>query len=549
MRTFILLFLSIVVWAGEAPQGTVVVELSGSLQLRPAESLFGDGEMSLHEATMCLRDAMAAPEPRVVLDLSRGFEPGVAAAEELAGVLRERRAGKSIVCLIDGLTDAALIVASVCDEVVMPKSGTLAIHGLTLESWYLAPALAKLGVRFHAVASGPFKSAPEMFTRAGPSDDARVDHRQLLASRDRIVVGLSQHAGFTATSLERARATGLQTAAMAEKLGLVLSQVDQDAWMAAQPEPVRHAKKGRDIPDLSTFSGLMRFWGELLGGDGGAARPPRSVAVVELAGMILPGEHSTPGESICDGDTVALFDRLGGDKRVVAVVLRIDSGGGDAGASERIHNAVRRLDAIKPVVCLMDGVAASGGYMIACAAREIRCHRSTITGSIGVFALIPDVDGTLDLLGVHRYVETTSPRGDILHPGNWSPDKEVAFRDVVVDVDQRFRAMVTERRKFSGKRIDKLAEGRVFTGDQAVAEGLADGIGTLTTTVARARQLVNEPAPLPLERFPKNGGLAARLGLTSTLAIVPHVAQLPVLVQLARRNLIVMAWNSFGEVR
>lgn len=533
--------------AGEA-RGTVVVTLMGGLELRPSQGLFGGGEPSLHEATQQLREALAGPEPRLVLDLSRGFRPGLAAAEELAAVLRERSAGKTVACLIDQAEDVILVVAAACDEVAMPSSGLTAIHGLAAEHWYLAPALARLGVSFHAVASGPFKTAPEMFTRDGPSDEARAESRQLLAALDHTLVTLCVRPGFDAAALVKARESGLQTAASARALGVVGATVEPGAWFAAQPPPLRRLRFGGERPDLSSFAGMMRFWSQLLGGEGGA-RPARSIAVVELAGMIVPGEHSMPGETVCDGDTAALLDRLRDDRRVAAVVLRIDSPGGDAGASARIHHAVRRLDAAKPVICLMDGVAASGGYWIACAAREIRVHRTTITGSIGAFALVPDLDGTVGLLGLKRHVELGAPLADIFHPGGWDEAKAAVYRAVIADVDGRFRALVAERRKLPRQRVDQLAQGRVFTGEQAVADGLADGLGSLGSTVARARELAGEPAPLPLERFPKGSGLAARLGLVDATVLVPGASRLAVWAGLAQRGPLVLAFAPVPKLR
>ena len=543
----VLLLLGVMLAAGEA-RGTVVVTLTGGLELRPSEGLFGGGEPSLHEATQQLREALGGPEPRLVLDLSRGFRPGLAAAEELAAVLRERAPGRKVACLVDQAEDAVLVVAAACDEVVIPIAGMTAVHGLAAESWYLSSALARLGVRFHAVASGPFKTAPEMFTRDGPSDQARAEQRQLLEALDRTLVALSLRPGFDAAALAKARAAGLQTAAVARALGLASAAAEPGAWFAAQPQPLRRLRFGAEVPDLSSLAGMMRFWGQLMGGDAGA-RPARSVAVVELAGMIVPGERSMPGETIADGDTVAMFDRLRDDHKVAAVVLRIDTGGGDAGASDRIHHAVRRLDGVKPVVCLMDGVAASGGYWIACAAREIRVHRATITGSIGAFALVPDLDGAVGLLGVKRHVELGAPQADLFHPGDWNEGKAAIYRALIADVDERFRTLVAERRKLPRARVDQLADGRVFTGEQAVADGLADGLGTLGSAVARARELAREPAPLPLERFPKGSGLAARLGLVDATTFIPGARSLAVWAELSRRGPLVLALQPVPVVR
>ncbi len=543
----LLLLVSVAIAAGEA-RGTVVVTLTGDLALRPAEGLFGGGEPSLHDATAQLRDALGGPERRIVLDLSRGFRPGLAAAEELAAVLRERAPGRSVACLIDRIEDAALVVAAACDEVVIVNGGLTAIHGLAAESWYLAPALERVGVRFHAVASGPFKTAPEMFTRDGPSDQARAESRQLLAALDRTLVQLSVRPGFDAAALSKAREAGLQTAQAARTLGIASAAAEPGAWFAAQPQPLRRLRFGPEAPDLSSLAGMMRFWGQLMGGDDGA-RPARSVAVVELAGTIVGGEHSMPGETVADGDTVALFDRLRDDRRVAAVVLRLDSPGGDAGASDRIHQAVRRLDGAKPVVCLMDRVAASGGYWIALAAREIRVHRSTITGSIGAFALVPDLDGAIGLLGIRRHVELGSPHADLFHPGAWDDAKAAIYRGLIADVDDRFRNLVALRRKLPRARVDQLAEGRVFTGEQAIAEGLADGLGNLGSTVARVRELAHEAAPLPLERFPRGGGLAARLGLVDAAAFVPGAARLAVWADQARRGPLILALEAVPEIR
>lgn len=541
-----LLLLAAALRSGEA--GTAVLTLTGGLALRPSTGLLGGGDPSLHDATLRLREALAGAQRRVVLDLSRGFAPGLAAAEELAAVLRERAAGTTVACILDRAADPALIVAAACDEVVMPPWGVLMVRGLAAESWYLAPALARIGVRFHAVASGPFKTAPEAFTRDGPSDEARAETRQLLAALDRSAGALALRAGLDAEALSRTRAQGLQTAAMARDAGLVVRIADPDAWLALQPQPLRRVRFGPAAPDLTTLPGMMRFWGQLLGG-GDGPRPPRSVAVVELAGMILPGEGSLPGETVADGDTVALLDRLRADARVAAVVLRLDSPGGDAGASDRIHQALRRLDAAKPVVALVDGVAASGGYWLACAAREIRVHRTSIAGSIGAFALVPDLDGAAALLGLRRHVELASPQADLLHPGGWDEAKAGAYRALIADVDARFRALVAERRRLPRERVDQLADGRIFTGEQAVADGLADGLGTLASAVARARDLAGEPAPLPLERFPASSGLAARLGLADAAAVLPGAAGALRLAELARQGPLILAWAGAPAVR
>jgi protease-4 len=499
--------------APAAPGGTLIMQLSGSYPLRPASFMLEERETSLHDITMRLRQALGEPERRLVLDLSEGFSPTLVAAEEMAAVLRGKPAGKHVVCLLDNAQDNTLVVAAACDEVVMSEAGLLMVHGLAASTDYYADALAKVGVHFHAVTSGPAKSAPEQLTRNGPSEMAIQEHERLIHGLDRVLLDECVRGGLDNAGLQATRAHSPQTSTQAIADKLVNTAVEPGAWLREQPAPMRYFKNDKEAPDFSSLAGMMAFWKTVTDGPD---RPhyPQSVAIVELEGMIVDGDSSTPGYTICGTDTASLFDRLAADEQVVAVVVRVNSGGGSADASDRIHFAIRRCAAVKPVVALFDGVAASGGYYLGCAAREILVHRGTITGSIGVFAVVPDLEGTRDLLGIHRHTIATGPRADLFSTGAFTPEKESALRVVIASVDARFQGLVAERRKLTPDKVAALAGGRVYSGDEAIALGLADRLGTLPSAVARARELAGIKTMLPLERYPKGGSLAARLGLT-----------------------------------
>jgi protease-4 len=249
----------------------------------------------------------------------------------------------------------------------------------------------------------------------------------------------------------------------------------------------------------------------------------KAVAVVELAGEIIGGGDSRPGETIAPLDTCEMLDEIASNERIKAVVLRIDSPGGDANASDRIHHAVRRLTEKKPVVALFDGVAASGGYYIGCAADEIQVHRATITGSIGVFALVPNASAALDLLGVHRHSVSTGPRAETMSvTAPFTSERQAALLQVIEDVDRRFQGLVASRRKIDAAKVHDLAGGRVYIGEQAVANGLADGFGTLSTAVAAARKRAGIEETLPLEVYPRERGLLARLGMGGAQTLLPY---------------------------
>ena len=485
---------------GLAAEGTVAVDLSGSLDLRPGAPLFHHPELSRHEATAHLRNAMRSPESTVFLDLS-GFSGSLATAEELATTLRAERTanpGKKVIALIDGADNATLILAAAVDEVVMPEAGLLSVSGLNLESYYFADALAKAGVRFHAVASGEHKTAHEPFTRNAPSATGAQELRDLANDLDQEITALSAKPGLSVQDILAIRAKSPQTSVIAKAGNLVDVVAEPGAWRNALPQPMRwmgEVESGKNSP--KDLAGLLHLIQTLLGGDA-PAHHPKAVAVVDLAGE----------------DNANLIDDLAEDDHIIAVVLRIDSPGGSASASDRIHHAVRRLKAKKPVVALFDQVAASGGYYIGCAADEILVHRTTITGSIGVFALVPDGSATLDLLGIKRFAVSTGPRADLESlTAPFTPERQAALQQVISDVDARFLGLVAETRKLSLERVKELAGGRVYTGPQAVANGLADGFGTLGTAVASARHRAGEDDPLPVERYPEHKGLLQRLGL------------------------------------
>jgi protease-4 len=527
-----------------AADATVAVQLTGALPLRSTPALFGGEDLSLHQATALLRQALAAPEPAVVLDLSAGFAPGLAAAEELAAVLRAEKGAKHLTALIDNLDDRGLIVAAACDEVVVSEAGLVSAMGLSLGTLYFKEALAKAGIVAHAVASGEHKTAHESFTATGPSPAAAADLRRLAAGLDAACVALMARPGLDVAA---ARAQAPQTPALAVRLKLADRSAEVGGFLADLPEDTRWLDGAALIPDLSSLGGMLAFWRTMLEGDQ-EPRRPKVVAVVELAGEIMDGSDSTPGETIAGDDTAALFDDLAADERVVAVVLRIDSPGGSASASDRIHYAVRRCAAKKPVVALFDGVAASGGYYIGCAAHEIQVHRTTITGSIGVFALVPDLTGTLDWLGIRSFSVTTGPRADFDSlTAPFTADRAAAIEQLIHAVDERFQGLVASARNLPPETVVGLAGGRVFTGEEAVANHLADGFGTLLTAVKAARARAGQEEPLPIERHPRERGLLDRLGLgrAHTLATMPGGTRAARWVAMLSRPVpTVLAWTN-----
>jgi protease-4 len=494
--------------------GTSLVVLTGSLPLRAAASLAEPFSkvLTLHEASERIRSAGRSQHGTIALDLSRGFAPTMAAAEELAQVIRASANGKRVICLLEHVDDAALLVAAVCDEVAVAEAGLNSIDGVALDVDHYQPLLQKLGVRFTAVTSGPEKTAPEPLTRATPSEAAQNEYRRLLEAADAVLVAGSQRGRFDAAALRTARAAAPQFGGAAVAVGIADRAIDPGAWRQGLPAPVNDLAR-RETQRSAGMAGLMEMLSQLLATDAGP-RHAAAIAVVELEGTIVDGSGDV---DLIGGDSAArLLDRLALQKHIKAVVLRINSGGGSAAASDRIHQAVRRLDAVKPVVALCDGAAASGGYYIACAAREVHMHRSTITGSIGVFALVPDLVGTRELLGIHRFSLKSDPVADIFSTNAVEGPRAEALRRLVDTIDERFQSLVAGRRQLTRAQVAALADGKVYLGDEAVRLRLADRLGDLAGAARQARILAGVADPLPLEIHPKPLGLAGLLGLEPT---------------------------------
>ena len=308
------------------------------------------------------------------------------------------------------------------------------------------------------------------------------------------------------------RAAAPQTAALAVEHGFADEAVEPGAYLLNLPHPSRELDGAGPTPDLNSFPGIMKWWSEMMAGPQ-QPRHPAMVAIVQLEGTIVDGDGPLDQGMITAEATVRLLEQIQGNDRIKAVVLRINSGGGSASASDRIFQAVRRLDADKPVVALFDDAAASGGYYIGIGAREIVSHRGTITGSIGVFALFPDLSEMRTLMGVHRTALNTDPRSDLFTTNAMSEERRAGIKHLVMDMDKRFQGLVAERRGLEADIVKGLASGRVYTGAQAANKGLVDTIGSLPDAVEAARKAAGIDQPLPIEVYPKPQGLSAMLGL------------------------------------
>jgi len=409
---------------------------------------------------------------------------GWAALVELRDALaRFSASGKPIRAYADSYDEAGLYLASVADEITVAPLGMLGIDGPAAELMYFAEALDKAGVEIQVSRVGRYKSAVEPFLRDSISEENRVQIQALLDEmHNGFVNTVAAARGIAPEELwELTRSEGIITPQRAVELGLIDRAEPFDVYLDELETEIYWDD------DAGAFAQVgIRTWLEF-------AKQPNSkrralhVAVVYAEGEIVDGES----EDAVGGDTLARELRyLRVDDEVDAVVLRIDSPGGSASASEVILREMQLLQEVKPVVVSMGAVAASGGYWIACHADRIIAHEQTITGSIGVFGMFPNVEVLLGKIGVHVDTVKIGPTADIFSPYRRKSEAELARVQVWIDaIYEAFLDRVVAGRGLEREVVAEIAQGRVWSGAAALELGLIDATGGLADAVEIAAQL------------------------------------------------------------
>jgi len=262
----------------------------------------------------------------------------------------------------------------------------------------------------------------------------------------------------------------------------------------------------------------------------------RGVALIPVEGTIVSGEPPpglTRPANAYSAEIVHFIEQAEANSSVGAIVVRVDSPGGGVVASDEIYDALNK--AKKPTVVSMGSVAASGGYYIACGADEVFANPNTLTGSIGVISIVPNLEGLLDKIGVKVYVMESGPHkeGGTFQP--FTEEEREIWKGIIEDTYDNFVQVVVEGRELSEQRVRELADGRIYTGRQALEAGLVDTLGNLSEAVVRAGELggiVGKPRVIPYRPAPSLfGGLLGSLLLTNPLGSWQAVVQQPLSVQ------------------
>ncbi len=468
------------------PKGALVEEIAvPGLSWTP--TLSNPQQTRMHDLLRAIHAARDDARIRMlVLDL------GELARNPLARLRAFRRAivdfkksGKKVVALGDTYTQSQYYVAAAADRVYLHPMGMVMLTGLSVYRHYMKDMLDRMRVKFHLFRAGTYKSAADPLVRNHMSDAERSTTMKLLSQlwtlykadvarmrkiRPALIQSLLDHP-------ERfARRTHGDLAQLALRLHLV------DA-LAVRNEVRRKLAQELGTPRLRTIA--FKEYLRALGAEKPASGR-RQVGLLLASGPILSGQQ--PPGAVGSLSFARLVQRAVKDPRIRAVVVRIDSPGGSAIASESILRSLREIKkAGKPLVVSMSAVAASGGYWIATAADEIWAEPATLTGSIGVFGLFPDISAGLEALGIHTDGVQTTRSADALRPDR--PLSPALAKVIQMSVDRMYASFlqrVASGRHISPSKVERMAGGRVWSGADALRLGLVDHLGGLDAAIAAA---------------------------------------------------------------
>ncbi len=474
-----------------------VVRLNGQLAERsndnPLAQLTGDavGTIGLDDLLNDIKKAKKNDKIKGIYIEAGAFAPDSYASVQAVrkALLDFKKSGKWIVAYGDIYTQSSYYLASVADKLYLNPSGQIEWSGLYSQSMYVKDLLAKFGVKMQVVKVGAYKSATEMFTGDKMSDANREQVtafvsgiwrnicNEVAASRKLSVAQLNSYADNAITFADPKQYVSMK---LVDKL-LYHDQI--------KDEIKKLMKLGKD-DELNTvgISGMLNV--PETGDDG-----DDEIAVYYAYGDIVDGAAAGvmgQGENVIDGTKVSEdLMKLADDEDVKAVVIRINSGGGSAYASEQIWRAVQLLKAKKPVVVSMGGMAASGGYYMSCSANWIVAEPTTLTGSIGIFGMFPDMSGLItQKLGV-KFDEVKTNKnsgfGTMSRPFN---ETEMNYLSAYIDRGYKlFRQRVADGRHMTTDQVEKIAQGHVWLGEDALKIKLVDQLGGVDDAVAKAAKL------------------------------------------------------------
>lgn len=491
----------------KAPESSKIklarISIKGSLpDSLPQENPFGPSPMYFRKQLELIREA-AKDKAITGIELKVNSPAiGFSKVKELNDTLAAfKESGKKIFGYAESLGMKDLMIYSMCDHLAIPESGVVMLPGLNAEIMYYKGLFEKLGIRFMVEHIGDYKSAYENYHLPSMSDANRKVLDDLLTQYyDYIVQTIAANRGIDTQQVIQAIDQAIITPKQAKELGLVdalcyYNEYEDYLKSALKTDKVEVDKKyGKDDKDLDMNNPLVLFSQIMtsLGGQKKKESKNPKIALIYASGPISSGKNSVDpfsGESTIGSDTLAeAINEAGDDDTVKAIVMRVNSPGGSGLASDIIWHAAKRAKAKKPFIISMADIAGSGGYYIAMMADVIVAQPNTLTGSIGVVSAVPNLHGSMEKLGINVERIAFGKNSGLMSP--FTPPDEVNLKRLtsyMEDFYWDFVDKVADGRKMSRDEVHAIAQGRVWTGKQALENGLVDALGGLDDAMEIAK--------------------------------------------------------------
>ena len=490
----------------------LVIRMSGPIEEIGYEGLFAERGVKYFDI---LNAVQSAADDNSICGIIMAIDRtrlGFAQVQELREELKNfKKSHKKVYAILSTSGNKDYYLASAADRIYYIPGSTFSLSGLRAEVYFFKGAFEKVGIRVESVKRGKYKSFNEQFTREHMSKEYRENLTSLLEDlNEQFLDGIASDRKLSRDRIEKLLKAGLLIPEEAKKAGFVDSIAYQDGAVKEIIESHGFNCAGIDLEDYIAEKKKLYRWG-----------PIPHIAVVYVAGNIIRGKSQYGRfylpESTGDENYREMLHEVFGDRRIRAVVIRIDSGGGSALASDLMWHYLRRLKNKykKPVVISFGNIAASGGYYIACTGDKIFASRGTITGSIGVVSGKVSLKRLYEKLGINKDIIKMSEFADIFSESrDLNPrEREVLMRSVGF-IYQRFIDRVSEARNIAKSRIPDVAEGRVFTGNQAHGNKLIDTVGGLVASIEYARKISHIRGVCRIEHLPrKESSLMDLIGL------------------------------------
>ena len=501
--------------AAPADKVALLVHLTGTMRERGATfSVLSTKSDSLKDCLDTLRRARQDPAVKTVVLHISALEVGLATAQEIRDAVAELRASsRRVIAILDDDSQPSYLIAASAEEIVMPPSGDLMLLGAKIDAYFLKPLLSKLGVKADILAMGKYKSAGEALNEDDFTSASRENMEEIVGDVFGILVQtVADSRKLSRPQVEALVDKGMLSATEAREAKLVdRVAYSDDVLRDLKTQGMRLEESAKYFKDARAGEegGLLGLLSAISarGSDSKAHKSKLpQVAVLYAVGPITLGESGSVlgnDEEVSSEDFIETLADIQNDDKIKAVILRINSPGGSAFASDLIWQKLGEVRRRKPVIASMGDTAASGGYYIAMGATRVVAHSGTLTGSIGVVGGKLDLSGGLKKIGLNKSTVAKGKFAELFSEtgGFTAPQRELVLRTMKRTYDD-FVAKAAEGRRKPVADIEKVAQGRVWMGGRAKDAGLVDELGGFPVAIREAKLLIGLTADDKIELVP-----------------------------------------------